>query len=213
FDSILHKVATLPVRLNSEIPAELEHIICKALEKEPTVRYQHASEMKADLTRAKRDSTSVHVDREELNRTGASASRRTQIYKKLPWIVGISAVILAVSAVAMFFWNRRPRGTPSTSPAPTVIAVLPFQNVGSDKDADYLRLALPDEIAGTLSYVRSLSIRPFAVTSKYVGPDLDLQKAGRDMHVSTIVTGHYMKEGNQLEVTLEAVDVENNRTF
>jgi eukaryotic-like serine/threonine-protein kinase len=212
FDSILHKVATLPVRLNSEIPTELEHIICKALEKEPAVRYQHASEMKADLTRARRDSTSVHLDREDLNRTVNSASGRTQIYKKMPWIVGIVAIILAVSAMVMFLWNRRPHGALSTSPTPTAIAVLPLQNVGSDKDADYLRLALADEIAGTLSYVSSLSIRPFAVTSRYVGPDLDLQKAGQDMHVSTIVTGHYMKEGNQLQVTLEAVDVGNNRT-
>ena len=211
FDSILHRVAPLPVRLNSEITAELEHIICKALEKEPAVRYQHASEMKADLTRARRDSTSVRLDREDLNRTVNSAGR-TQIQKKMPWIVGIAAVALAVSAMAMLLWNRRTHHAASTSPVPTAIAVLPFQNVGSDKDADYLRLALPDEIAGTLSYVSSLSIRPFAVTSKYVGPDLDLQKAGRDMHVSTIVTGHYMKEGNQLQVTLEAVDVENNRT-
>ena len=212
FDSILHKVAPLPVRLNSEIPAELEHIICKALEKEPAVRYQHASEMKADLTRARRDSTSVHLDRQDLNRTVNSASGRTQIYRKMPWIVGIVAIILVVGAMAMFLWSRRPRRAFSTSPTPTAIAVLPFQNVGSDKDADYLRLALADEIAGTLSYVSSLSIRPFAVTSRYVGPDLDLQKAGQDMHVSTIVTGHYMKEGNQLQVTLEAVDVGNNRT-
>ncbi len=213
FDSILHKVATLPVRLNSEIPAELEHIICKALEKEPALRYQHASEMKADLTRAKRDSTSVHVDREDLKRNVEAASRRRHIYKNVWWIAGALAVLLAVSAIATFFWNHRPHGAPlATSTAPTVVAVLPFQNVGSDKDADYLRLALPDEIAGTLSYVRSLSIRPFAMTSKYVGPDMDLQKAGRDMHVSTIVTGHYMKGGNQLQVTLEAVDVENNRT-
>jgi TolB-like protein len=40
--------------------------------------------------------------------------------------------------------------------------VLPFQNMGADKDTDFLRLALPDEVATTLSYVRSLSIRPFA---------------------------------------------------
>jgi TolB-like protein len=213
FDSILHKAATPPVRLNSEIPAELEHIIGKALEKEPAVRYQHASEMKADLTRARRDSTSAHIDREDVRRTVAAASRSGRLYRKLPWIAGIVAVVLAVGAAAMLLWNRRPHSAPlATVAAPTVVAILPFQNVGSDQDADYLRLALPDEIAGTLSYVRSLSIRPFAMTSKYVGPDLDLQKAGRDMHVSTIVTGHYMKAGNQLQVTLEAVDVENNRT-
>src|SRR2546425_8281895 len=84
--------------------------------------------------------------------------------------------------------------------------------MGADKDTDFLRLALPDEVATTLSYVRSLSIRPFATTSKYTAANLDLQQAGREMHVTDIVTGHYMKEGDQLQVTLEAVDVENNRT-
>jgi TolB-like protein/tetratricopeptide (TPR) repeat protein len=90
--------------------------------------------------------------------------------------------------------------------------VLPFQNAGADKDTDFLRLALPDEIANALSYVPSFSIRPFATTSKYNGPNLDLQQAGREMGVTSIVTGHYHTEGNQLEVTLEAVDVANNRS-
>jgi adenylate cyclase len=95
---------------------------------------------------------------------------------------------------------------------PRTIAVLPFQNAGSDKDADFLRLALPDEIATALSYVPSFSIRPFATTSQYNGSNLDLQQAGRKMGVTSIVTGHYLKEGDQLEVTLEAVDVANNRS-
>ncbi len=85
--------------------------------------------------------------------------------------------------------------------------------MGGDQSADFLRLALPDEIATALSYVRSLSIRPFATTSKYTGAGLDLQQIGREMRVSDIVTGHYMKEGDQLQITLEAVDVENNRTL
>ena len=84
--------------------------------------------------------------------------------------------------------------------------------MGADKDTDFLRLALPDEVATTLSYVRSLSIRPFATTSKYTAANLDLQQAGREMRVTDIVTGHYLKEGDQLQITLEAVDVENNRT-
>ena len=90
--------------------------------------------------------------------------------------------------------------------------MLPFQNAGSDKDTDFLRLALPDEIANALSYVPSFSIRPFATTSKYNAPNLDLRQAGREMGVTSIVTGHYLAEGNQLEITLEAVDVANNRS-
>ena len=79
----------------------------------------------------------------------------------------------------------------STLPNQTTVAVLPFGNMGADKDIDFLRLALPDEIATTLSHVRSLSIRPFSETSKYVSPDTDFQKAGREMRVSSIVTGHF----------------------
>src|ERR1700721_994646 len=93
------------------------------------------------------------------------------------------------------------------------LAVLPLQNLGADKDIDFLRLALADEIATSLSYVRSLSIRPFATTSKYDSPTLDLQEAGHAMHVTDVVTGHYLKEGSQLQITLEAIDVENNRTI
>ena len=59
----------------------------------------------------------------------------------------------------------------------------------------------------------SLTIRPFATTSKYDSPTLDLQEAGQAMHVTDVVTGHFLKEGSQLQITLEAIDVDNNRTL
>src|SRR5438094_7795547 len=58
FDAILHKIPTAPVRLNSEVPVELERIISKALEKDRNLRYQHAGDLRADLQRLKRDTDS-----------------------------------------------------------------------------------------------------------------------------------------------------------
>jgi len=58
FESILHGKPTAPVRLNSEVPAKLEEIINKCLEKDPNLRYQHASEIQSDLKRLKRDTES-----------------------------------------------------------------------------------------------------------------------------------------------------------
>ena len=58
FNAILERAPTSPIRLNPDVPAELERIINRALEKDRELRYQHASEMRAELQRLKRDTTS-----------------------------------------------------------------------------------------------------------------------------------------------------------
>jgi serine/threonine protein kinase len=196
FKAILDGTPTSAIRLNPDLPTDLERIINKCLEKDCSLRYQHASDVRTDLQRLKRDSTSVQF----------IGPRQ---HPRRPWkTMAIAPLILAA---VVFWWAVHQRLV--TAPVASItIAVLPFQNFSSDKDTDFLRLALPDEIATTLSYVHALSVRPSTLTSRYTGTDVDLQKAGREMRVKNIVTGHFLREGEQLEVTLEAIDVNENRT-
>jgi eukaryotic-like serine/threonine-protein kinase len=230
FNAILERAPASPVRLNPDLPPRLDDILNRALEKDRELRYQHASEMRSELLRLKRDTESgravaraeskddADASSSRLSRTEAATARSSAIPSPAPShpyrkFVALASV-LAVCGIAFLLWRSLYRpASHATSANPTTIAVLPFQNVGSDKDTDFLRLALPDEIATALSYVPSLSIRPFATTSKYNGSTVDLQQAGHEMRVTDIITGHYLKTGDQLQITLEAVDVENNRAL
>ena len=69
FDAILHKHPAPAMRLNPGLLKELDQIIDKALQKDQGIRYQHASEMRADLTRAKRESSSSRADRADGRKT------------------------------------------------------------------------------------------------------------------------------------------------
>jgi len=199
FDSILNRAPAPPGRLNPDLPTELERIIKTALEKDRELRYQTASELKADLRRLKRDSDSA--------RTGAASAATVSAApasRSLLWAAAAAVVLLLAAAAG---WWGIDRQKPKERRPLTSLAVLPFQNLGADRKIDFVGLALPDEIVTTLSYAPSLSIRPFAMTRKYAKPDVDPRAAGQELKVDSVLAGHYLSQGDRLQVTLEAIDV------
>jgi DNA-binding winged helix-turn-helix (wHTH) protein/TolB-like protein len=126
---------------------------------------------------------------------------------RITWI--IASVMLVALAVALTALRKAPKA--NLIPGP--VAILPFQNVSSNPSLDYLKSALPDQVANTLSAARSLSVRPLAATSQYSDPSVDLRKAARDLSVNRLVTGHFALAGDQLQITMEAVDTDANRVL
>ena len=214
FKAILDGEPTPAVRLNSAVSLQLEQIIKKALEKDRNLRYQHASEIRSDLARLKRDTESG-----KSTPIGTSSASFERLGRKRIVRVGLtvgSILLITVLAALYFMRGKTQRETSdraSKSLAVLPLAVLPLQNTSAAKDLDFLRLGLADDIATTLSYFPALSIRPFATTSRYAGPDVDLQKAAEEMRVANIITGHFVVTGEDVEVTLEAVDTANNRVL
>jgi len=185
FDAILHQQPETPKNIDPRLAA----IIMKALEKDRELRYQSAADIRADLKRLKHDS-------------GATASVRPRPW--IPWVAAAAIVIIAGIAV----WRLRPLPNPGSS-RQTTIAVLPFANLGGNHDADYLSLALPDELITILSHSRALAVRPFAMTRKFTG-DINPQQTGRTLSVGSIITGNFREAAGRIGITLEAIDVDKN---
>ena len=212
-DAVLHAKPTPPRDLNPKIPIELEGIIGKAMEKDRQHRYQSAAEMRSDLALLKRETESGTIKSGSATTKLRVASRtfgrnsRLQTYL----LLGMAGLLLAVLAsVGAWWYNHREVANAEQRNA---IAVLPLQNLNGDFNIDYLRFALADELSNVLTYSRSLEVRPSSVTRKYVAVDLDPKNVGKELRVGRLLQGHFMKQGDQLTVTLEAIDVPTDRVI
>lgn len=127
--------------------------------------------------------------------------------RRLLWAGGAGALVLLASIGLI-----GSRGKKSVaSPQPATVAILPFQNASGNQSLDYLRSALPDEVAHTFASARSLAVRPLAASARFAGPGVDFKRLGHDLEVNRAITGHYLLMGDRLHVTMEAVDTEQDR--
>jgi len=133
FDSILHKTPVSALRLNPELPAGLEAIINKALEKDREMRYQHASDLRADLKRLHRDTTSGRAAAAEAPGTTRPAEAApvtgSKPHGRRIWLAAVLAIaVLAGAALAYRYLRPGPRlaGLP--------LKIVPFTSSAGEKD-------------------------------------------------------------------------------
>ncbi len=196
FNAILEHPPVPPVRINPDIPPKLEEVIDKALEKDRNIRCQSAAELRADLTRLKRD--------RESNKTVPSGnailsrSRRTMVVST----VALAFVIAALIAGGWFYFGRSHDNIDS-------IAVLPFVETSGDPNVEYLSDGITEGVIDSLSRLPQLRVMAWSTVSHYKSRDTDPQKVGRDLNVRAVLAGTFVQHGDTVQVRAELVNVTN----
>ena len=199
-DSILRGAPASTARFNPELPAELQRIISKALEKDRALRYQSAAEMLADLKRLRRDSSSARVE----IAAGQSPSRKS---KTLVWAIG-GLIALSLLAGAAFFWRSRSAGDQISS-----VAVMPFVNATNNPDSEYLSDGITASLINDLSQLPNLVVKARSSVFRYKGRDVDPQTLAKELNVEALVTGRIVQHGDQIIISSELIDARTSRNL
>jgi serine/threonine protein kinase/Tfp pilus assembly protein PilF len=206
FKAILDAAPTSAVRLNPDLPRDLERIINKALEKERDLRYQHASDLRSDLQRLRRDSASAsHAATAEplAGRHILTGWRRYLV----PGLVALALVLVVLAGFGAWRWNRSHSlsSAAGVSVKPSV-AVLPLQNLSGDKANDYFSDGMSEEISTKLSRIQGLTVAPYASTARLQAQQKPPQEIASDLQVRYLLDGSVRKAGDQVKVNVRLFD-------
>ena len=217
-----------PAQFAPDMPYELERIIGNALRKDRDNRYQAVRDLLIDLQDFKKESEFQAqlqaVDRSEGTKTGSGwrtpargvtparglrqglAENSPQGPSRPMWLWILAGLLVVLVFVGGYFYSQRSNSLPSAA-RPRSLAVLPFRNLKHDTDTDFLGFSLADEIITKLGYVNSLTIRPSSSVDKYRNQIIDPKKVAGELKVDTLLTGSFMRDGDDLRITAQLIDV------
>ncbi len=200
------------------VPPRLQQILDKALAKDVRLRYQKVSQFRDDIREVIRElgSESIYgVDDSIPSVAPKHLSTASPMSRALRWLKGVkSGEGLSSGSGSSRGARTRPNPdaheTPLTSQGDSErksCAILPFKNVGNDREMDFYQFSLADAVITELARVRSLVVRPSSVIVKYQGKVVDAAEAGRDLGVDAILTAAFLRAGDRLRVTAQLLDV------
>lgn len=118
--------------------------------------------------------------------------------------LGLVVIGLGVLGYSIF---RKPAATGRHFAGPRSLAILPFQSLREDPKSDFLGFSLADAVITKLGYVSSLTVRPSSAVEKYRNKAIDIRGIAADLHVDTLLTGNFIRDGGDLRITSQLIDV------
>ncbi|MFN2576346.1 MAG: winged helix-turn-helix domain-containing protein [Pyrinomonadaceae bacterium] len=126
-------------------------------------------------------------------------------HKLLSTIIGVTTVMTV--AVAAYLLVTKQRARSDTSLKPHTLAILPFRNLRPNADTDFLGPSMSDAVINRLSHIRTLMVRPSSYVEKYGKQEIDPKVVAQELEVDKLVTGSFLRDGDNLRVTAQLVDI------
>src|SRR6266404_4900622 len=234
----LHKIVYEPAPslsdFNLSTPSDLHRIVRRCLAKDPEERYQTIKDVAIELKELRRELETGSTDPDStvpspvssampLSTNSGSMNSLTSAGSGLPTVssaeyvvqrlkrhkLGLAiALAILVGAVTLFAYLLHAR---NNERAIDSIAVLPFQNKSSGPDTEYLSDGLAESLIYRLSQLPNLKVSPTSSVMHYKGKETDVKTIASELGVSAVMTGRIAQRGDSLTISVELVDVRNNK--
>ena len=177
------------------LPAEMDRILRRCLEKRPENRYHSAADLAHDLRSVAAEGASVPRPLRLPARGGLSLPKAAVVAALALALLGIAALLLP---------GLRPGG--ATRP-PRTLAVLPFRGIGQDASLQHFGLGLADSLIGQLASLRDLTVRPTSAIARYETEAAEAQEVGKKLGVDAVLEGTFQKLEGTTRVSVQMTDL------
>ena len=184
--SIVNEEPVAPRKLRPALPAQLDALIRRCLEKDPAKRFQSAEDIVAQL-RQFREGTAARP---------VAPSRR----RYLPWVAAATGLAIVVTGLLILLPGR------SVSVERKSIAVLPFTNLSGNQEDEYFSDGMTEDIIAQLSKIGDLKVISPASVMQYKGVKRSTRDIAKDLNVATVLEGSIRRGGGQVHITAHLID-------
>ena len=225
----LIKAEPLPlVYFAPNVPDELQRIVSKTLRKNKDARYKTMSDALTDLRELKENlAFDEKLERSAPRNENATAAWQattggvnlqtaetgsdslSQKIRRNPFAAIVPLVLLAVAAIGFGVWYLSNRGAKQIES----IAVMPFVNERGNADIEYLSDGMTETLIRSLSSLSNLNVKPRSSVFRYKGKDTNLQTIAKELNVHAILNGRVVQRGDGLTLSLELVDVSQDKVI
>ena len=200
FDGIMNRAPISALRLNPALPVAFEHVLEKSLEKDRSMRYQSAAELRTDLKRIQRSSDSGRTSSADTQTQAGPGSKRGIL------LAGLALLTLLIAIGGIVWYEKHfPAQTEVVAVKPSV-AVLPLQNLSAEPDSTYFSDGMTDEITTKLSKIQAIDVASHSSVAAMKGSDKSAAEIGKALGVRYLLEGSVRKAGDQVRINVHLID-------